>query len=261
LKCAVSRVERMGKGNIVLSRRDVLDVERKEMAAKLKDSLQEGQTVEGVVRKIMPFGAFVDLGGVDGLVHISDLTYDRIGFGEKAVAKFVKEGQKVTVRIMKLDWENNRISLGLKQTQGDPFATAINAIAEGAEATGKVTKIMEFGAFIELGPGVEGLVHISELDHRRVAKVDDVVKQDEVVRVKVLKIDKDNRRISLSIKALKPLPEIHIGEGGGGGKPGKGKGKGKDFGGRTAEEILKETPSLRRMREKAHNMKFKGGIA
>src|SRR5207248_2726288 len=129
-----------------------------------------------------------------------------------------------------------------------------NAITEGAEATGKITKILEFGAFVELGPGVEGLVHISELDHRRVAKVEDVVKPDEIVRVKVLKIDKDNRRISLSIKALKPLPEVHIG--GGDGKPGgRGKGKGKDFGGRSAEEILKETPALRRLRERAHNMK------
>jgi small subunit ribosomal protein S1 len=265
MKCTVSRVERSGKGNIVLSRRDIIDAERKENAAKLKDSLQEGQTVEGTVRKIMPFGAFVDIGGVDGLVHISDLTYDRVGFGEKAVAKFVQEGQKVIVRILKLDWENNRISLGLKQTMSDPFATAVNAITEGAEATGKITKILEFGAFVELGPGVEGLVHISELDHRRVAKVDDVVKPDEIVRVKVLKIDQANRRISLSIKALKPLPELSIGGGGegGGGKPGRGggKGKGKDFGGRSAEEILKETPALRRMREKARNMKFKGGIA
>lgn len=262
MKCTVTRVERMGKGNIVLSRRDIIDAERKENAAKLRDSLQEGQTVEGTVRKIMPFGAFVDIGGVDGLVHISDLTYDRVGFGEKAVAKFVQEGQKVNVRILKLDWENNRISLGLKQTMSDPFATAVNAITEGAEATGKITKILEFGAFVELGPGVEGLVHISELDHRRVAKVDDVVKTDEIVRVKVLKIDQANRRISLSIKALKPLPEINLGEGGGG-KPGGrgGKGKGKDFGGRSAEEILKETPALRRMREKARNMKFKGGIA
>jgi small subunit ribosomal protein S1 len=187
------------------------------------------------------------------------------------VHKFVQEGQKVSVRILKLDWENNRISLGLKQTMSDPFATAVNAITDGAEVTGKITKILEFGAFVELGPGVEGLVHISELDHRRVGKVEDVVKPDEVVRVKVLKIDQANRRISLSIKALKPLPEVSIGGGGGeggggGGKPGGGggrggKGKGKDFGGRSAEEILKETPALRRMREKAHNMKFKGGIA
>ncbi len=264
MKATVTRVERMGKGNIVLSRRDIVDQEREQAAAKLKESLAEGQTVEGTVRKIMPFGAFVDIGGIDGLVHISDLTYDRVGFGEKAVSKFVQEGQRVSVRILKLDWEGKRISLGLKQTQSDPFATAVNAITEGAEVTGRVTKIMEFGAFIELGPGVEGLVHISELDHRRVGKVEEVVKPDEVVQVKVLKIDPQNRRISLSMKALKPLPELSLGGGGGPGKggPGKGgKGKGKDFGGRSAEEILKETPALRRMREQNRNMKFKGGIA
>jgi ribosomal protein S1 len=254
MKATVTRVERMGKGNIVLSRREILEQEREQNAAKLRETLVEGQTVEGTVRKIMPFGAFVDIGGVDGLVHISDLTYDRVGFGEKAVSKFVQEGQRVTVRILKLDWENKRISLGLKQTQSDPFAAAVNTITEGAELTGKVTKVMEFGAFVEIGPGVEGLVHISELDHRRVNKVEEVVKPDEVVRVKVLKIDPQNRRISLSIKALKPLPELNIG----GGKGGKGK---KEPVGRSAEEILKETPALRRLREQNRHMKFKGGIA
>lgn len=270
MKCAVSRIDRTGRGNIILSRRDVLEVERREQASKLKDTLAEGQTVQGTVRKIMPFGAFVDIGGVDGLVHISDLTYDRVGFGEKAIEKFIKEGQQVNVRILKLDWENKRISLGLKQTQSDPFATAVNAIAEGVEVTGRVTKIMEFGAFVEIGPGVEGLVHISELDYKRIANVGDAVKQDEIVRAKVIKIDKDNRRISLSIKALKAPPEAPPkaeggpgrggqGGGGGGGRGGRG-GRRDDFGGRTAEEILKETPALRRMREQNKQMKFKGGL-
>jgi small subunit ribosomal protein S1 len=266
--CAVSRVDRTGRGNVVLSRREVLNMERKEQATKLRDTLQEGQTIEGTVRKIMPFGAFVDIGGVDGLIHITDLTYDRVGFGEKAVAKFVQEGQRVTVRIMKLDWEGNRISLGLKQTASDPFATAVNTIAEGAEITGRVTKLLEFGAFVEITPGVEGLVHISELDHRRVANVGEVVKQDEIVRAKVIKIDKDNRRVSLSIKALKPLPEMNLGGGGGGGggggaggKGGKGGDRGKPAG-RTVEEIKKETPALRRLREQAKMKvaKFKGGL-
>ena len=261
LKCKVVRVERIGRGNIILSRRDVLDEERREAAEKLKTTLTEGQTIEGVVRKIMPFGAFVDLGGIDGLIHISDLTYDRINFGEKAVEKYLKEGQRVSVRIMKIDWENNRVSLGFKQVQGDPFATATDKITESAELNGKITKIAEFGAFVEIGPGVEGLVHISELDHRRVAKVDDVVKVNEVVRVKVLKIDPANRRISLSIKALKPLPEIAMGGGGGPGGPGGKGGKGKKGEvGRSAEEILKETPALRRLREKNRQMQFKGGL-
>jgi small subunit ribosomal protein S1 len=258
MACTVMRVERTGRGNIVLSRRDVLQKERAEQGEKLKSTLQEGQTVQGVVRKIMDFGAFVDLGGVDGLIHISDLSYDRVNFGAKHVEKYVKEGQPVTVRILKLDWDNKRIGLGLKQTQSDPFATALNDVSEGAEVTGRVVRLAEFGAFVEIGPGVEGLVHISELDHKRVGKVDEAVKVDEIVRAKVLKIDKENRRVSLSIKALKPLPEISIGGGGGGGG-GKG-GKDRKPAGRSVEEIQKETPALRRMREKAKQMQFKGGL-
>lgn len=254
MKCMITRVERSGRGNIVVSRRETLMQERAELGEKMKATLQEGQTIAGTVRKIMDFGAFVDIGGIDGLVHFSDITYDRINFGAKNVEKFVKEGQQVTVRVLKLDWENKRISLGLKQTQSDPFATAVNSVTEGAEVTGKVTKILDFGAFVEIGPGVEGLVHISELDHRRVARVEDVLKADEVVRAKVLKIDKDNRRVSLSIKALKPMPEVTMGGGGG------GKGKDRKTQGRTVEEIKKETPALRRMRESAHQMKFKGGL-
>ncbi|HYF13953.1 MAG TPA: S1 RNA-binding domain-containing protein [Phycisphaerales bacterium] len=253
LKCQVARVERMGKGNIVLSRRDIIAQERKENAERLKATLKEGETVEGTVRKIMPFGAFVDLGGVDGLIHLSDLTYDRVGFGEKAVQKYVQEGQGVRVRILKLDFEANRISLGLKQVAGDPFTTAAQALVEGAEVSGRVVRIAEFGAFVEVAPGVEGLVHISEIDYKRIARVEDALKVDEVVRCKVLKIDPSNRRVSLSIKALKPAPEAVPGQ--------KDKGGKKDrFGGRSAEEILKETPALRRAREKHKQFQFKGGL-
>lgn len=295
MSCSIVRVERVGKGNIVLSRRDVLNTERKRLAEETKKTLVEGQSVEGIVRKIMPFGAFVDIGGVDGLIHISDLSYDKSGFGEKAVEKHVKEGQRVTVKILKVELEANRISLGLKQVQGDPFATAVNTITEGAEVTGKVTKLLEFGAFVQVAPGVDGLVHISEIDHKRIGKVEDALKVDEIVRCKVLKIDPGNRRVSLSIKALKPLPEIKIQEGSGPGEgqggrpgaggPGGGRGRGNSagsrggagfggggFGGgggggrpprdtRTPEEILKETPALRRMREQAKKMKFKGGLS
>jgi ribosomal protein S1 len=253
VKAQVMRVDRAGRGSIVLSRREVLLQERKEQAEKLKATLAEGQTVNGTVRKIMDFGCFVDIGGVDGLVHVSDLSYDRVNFGAKNVERYVKEGQQVTVRILKLDWENKRISLGLKQTQADPFLTATNTVAEGAEVTGRVTRTTEFGAFVEIGPGVEGLVHISELDHKRVASVDDAVKVDEIVRAKVLKIDKEHRRISLSIKALKPLPELTLGAGGHKSKEGRGHA-------RSPEQILKETPALRRMREKARNVQFKGGL-
>jgi small subunit ribosomal protein S1 len=250
MKCVVARVDRSGRGNIVLSRREILNQERKEQAEKLKSTLHEGQVVEGTVRKIMAFGAFVDLGGVDGLVHVSDLTHDRVGHGEKFVGRYVKEGERVTVQILKVDWEAGRLSLGMKQIQADPFASAANELKEGAEVTGRVTKIADFGAFVELAPGVEGLIHISELAWKRVNTVGDVVKPDEVIKAKVLKIDPQTRRISLSIKATQPAPERPQG----GGKRGFGDK-------RTAEEILKETPELRRLREKfGHGKQLKGGI-
>lgn len=268
LTCKVIRVDRSGGGNIVLSRRELLNEERKKQGEEIKKKLSEGQTIEGTVRKIMPFGAFVDVGGVDGLIHISDLTYDRVGFGEKFVAKYVKEGQTVRVQVLKLDWENDRISLGMKQVLGDPFTTAANDVKEGAEVTGRVVRLAEFGAFVELAPGVEGLVHISEIDHKRITSVAEALKVDEVITAKVLKLDPAQRRISLSIKALKPLPEIAIGSGGGGGGGGGGSGGGGDNrkGGkkgppaRTAEQIQEVSPALRRAREKAKQAKLKGGL-
>ncbi len=248
LECKVQKVDRRGKGNIVLSRREIIQSQRAEAAAKLREALQEGMTVEGTVRKIMDFGAFVDLGGVDGLIHISDLSHDRVNHGAKNVERYVTEGQKVRVQILKLDWDANRIGLGLKQLQADPFEAAASEIVEGAELTGKVTKIMDFGCFVEVAPGIEGLVHISELDYKRVAQVSDVVQEGEVVRVKVLKVDPQSRKVSLSIKATKEPPQRE----GGGGRGTRGRrGERGDRDDRSPEEILKETPALRRMREAA----------
>jgi small subunit ribosomal protein S1 len=136
----------------------------------------------------------------------------------------------------------------MKQLEADPFAAAAGSIAEGAEVTGKVTKIVDFGAFVEVAPGVEGLVHISELDWKRVSKVEDVVRQDEVITVKILRIDENGRKSSLSLKATREPPAAA-------GAPGGGRGKGRgERDGRSADEILKETPALRRLREK-----FKAG--
>ena len=256
MACKVQRLDRRGAGNIVLSRREILQAERAKLAEELRSNLQEGQTVKGKVKKIMPFGAFVDIGGVDGLVHVGDLSHERVNMGEKNVAKHVKEGQELQVQILKLDWEANRISLGLKQLMDDPFAAALEEIAEGATVTGKVKTITEFGAFIELPGGLEGLVHISELDYKRVEKVADAVSIDQVVTVKVLRIDPDSRRISLSIKQTKDAPKREEGSGGGkrGGPGGGGGGRGRgraERDDRSPDEILKETPALRRMREKA----------
>lgn len=236
--CQVSQLDRRGKGNIVLSRRDLLAQERKEQAERLKASLSEGQTLEGTVRKIMPFGAFIDLGGIDGLVHISDLSHERVNFGEKNVQRFLKEGDRVNVQILKLDWDAGRISLGMKQLQEDPFSAAISDIKDGAELTGKVTRLADFGAFVEVATGVEGLVHVSEIAHRRINKPADVLSEGQVVKVKVLKVDPGDRRISLSIKALEKSPHE-----------------------KKAEEIRQqESPALRRLREKFGKQGFKGGL-
>ncbi|MEL6497012.1 MAG: S1 RNA-binding domain-containing protein [Planctomycetota bacterium] len=259
LACKVQRIDRRGAGNIVLSRRDILQAEREKLAKELKDSLQEGQTVRGKVKKIMPFGAFVDIGGVDGLVHVGDLSHERVNMGEKNVAKYVQEGQEVSVQVLKLDWESNRISLGMKQLQDDPFAAAMEEIVEGAIVTGKVKNIADFGAFVELQGGLEGLVHISEIDYKRVANVADVLKPDEVVSVKVLKVDADSRKISLSIKQTKEAPKRDGPQRGSGGGKGRGRGRG-ERDDRSPDEILKETPQLRRMREKAKAEKGKGGL-
>lgn len=253
LTCQIQKLDKRGGGNIVLSRRDILQAERAKAAESLKSALKEGDTIEGVVRKIMDFGAFVDLGGVDGLIHLNDLTHDRVNHCAKSVAKFVSEGQKVSVQVLKIDWDNNRISLGMKQLQADPFAAARDEIVEGATLTGKITNITEFGAFVEIAPGVEGLVHISEIDFKRINKVEDAVQKGEIVQVRVLKIDPDSRKISLSIKQTKERPADQAGprDGAGGGGKGRGRGGKGERDDRDPAEILKETPQLRRMREQA----------
>ncbi len=243
IECKVIKIDRSGRGNITLSRREVLAEEKKKAAEQLKDKLKEGDVVDGKVKKIMPFGAFVDIGGIDGLVHVSDISHDRVG----KVENHLKEGQDVRVQILKLDWDKGRHSLGMKQLQDDPFDVGLSEINEGDIVNGRVTKLLDFGAFIEVASGIEGLCHISELDWRRIEKVSDAVQPDQIVNVKVLKIDKDQRRISLSVKQAKDRPERPGGRGGGGGR-GRGRGDRDD---RSPDEILKETPQLRRLREQA----------
>jgi len=255
MACKVIKVDRSGKGNITLSRREVLAAEQKKAAEELKSKLKEGETVEGVVKSIMPFGAFVDIGGVDGLVHISDLTHDRA----RKVEDHVKEGETVRVQILKLDWEKGRHSLGMKQLQDDPFDVGLSEMKEGDIVQGRITKLLDFGAFAEIAPGVEGLVHISELDWKRIAKVSDAVQPNQIVPMKILKIDGDQRKISLSVKQAQDRPAQQGGSGGGrGGRGGRGE---RDE--RSPEEILKETPELRRLREKAkkqHGKQLKAGL-
>ena len=246
ITCTIQKLDRRGAGNIICSRREILMKERESAMESLKEALKVGDTIEGTVRKIMDFGAFVDLGGVDGLVHINDLTHERVNHGAKNIERFISEGQKVSVQILKLDWDANRISLGMKQLQADPFSAAASEVVEGAEITGKVTKIMDFGAFVEVAPGVEGLVHISELDWKRVNAVSDVVQEGEVVQVKVLKVDANDHKISLSIKQLKDRPQ----------QSGGGRGRGR--GGRDEVAVREETPELRALRKENKKLS-KGG--
>lgn len=258
LTCTVTKVDRRGSGNIVLSRRDLLQAERKEKGEKLRATLAEGQHLEGVVRKIMPFGAFIDVGGLDGLCHISDMTYDRVIPSEKNVQKYVQEGAHVKVVILKMDPASGKIALGMKQLAEDPYAVAVKDLSEGSETSGRVVRMTEFGAFINLAPGVDGLVHISEIAHKRIAKPEEVLKIDEVVAVKVVKIDPATRKISLSIKALKqreaPAPgsrDALFAE--------KNAAKAKAAEARLAE-IQKETPELRRQREQFRGKQLSGGF-
>jgi len=198
LTCEVMEINRE-KRNLIVSRKAVQEREAAIQREKTLETLAVGHEIEGVVRRIMPFGAFVDIGGVDGLVHVSDLSYERVHKPEDVV----HEGQTVRVKVLKIDDGGHKISLGMKQCQADPFTTAGATLAPGAEVVGKVVRLADFGAFVQIAPGVDGLIHISELSHERVNRVNQVVKLDEIVRVKVLSIDPASRRISLSLKAMK----------------------------------------------------------
>ena len=201
LECKVIELNR-SRNNVVLSRRAVLEDERKEVREQILTRLQPGQIVEGKVSNIVDFGAFVDLEGIDGLIHISEISWSHVNHPSEVL----KIGETVKVKVLDIDRDRQRISLGLKQTQEDPWQTVLNSYGPGSSLSGKVTKVVAFGAFVEIVPGVEGLVHISELAEHHVETPGEVVQPDEEVRVKILEIDEERRRISLSIK--------RVGEGG-----------------------------------------------
>jgi len=201
IECKVIELNR-SRNNVVLSRRAVLEDERKEVREQILERLQPGQVVEGKVSNIVDFGAFVDLEGIDGLIHISEISWSHVNHPSEVL----KIGETVKVKVLDIDRDRQRISLGLKQTQEDPWQTVLNSYGPGSSLEGKVTKVVAFGAFVEIVPGVEGLVHISELAEHHVETPGEVVQPDEQVRVKILEIDEERRRISLSIK--------RVGEGG-----------------------------------------------
>ncbi len=198
----VTDVQREGR-NIVLSRRNVLERQREEQKKKLMEELAEGQIRRGTVRSVMDFGAFVDLGGVDGLLHVSEMSFRRV----RNPGESVKTGDVVDVKVLKIDRESGKLSLSLKQARGvDPWSDAGAKYAVGSTVTGRVTKVENFGAFIEVEEGIEGLLPISEMSWQRVKSAGDVVKEGDTARLVVLSIDPVARRMSFSLKQAGPDP-------------------------------------------------------
>src|SRR5437588_3552934 len=194
------------RNNVVLSRRAVLEEERKEVRQQILDRLQPGLVVEGQISNIVDFGAFVDLDGIDGLIHISELSGSHVNHP----SEILSIGDTVKVKVLDIDRDRQRISLGLKQTQEDPWQRIVDTYSVGDELAGKVTKVVTFGAFVEILDGVEGLVHISELASHHVESPREIVHPGDEIRVRILEIDSERRRLSLSAKRVEdqilPVP-------------------------------------------------------
>ncbi|MGI8886507.1 MAG: 30S ribosomal protein S1 [Gaiellaceae bacterium] len=205
LRCKVIELNR-SRNNVVLSRRAVLEDERKEMRQAILDRLSPGDVIEGQISNIVDFGAFVDLDGMDGLIHISELSWSHVNHPSEVL----DIGQTVEVKVLDIDRDRQRISLGLKQTQSDPWQQVLDSYGEDDVVEGRVAKVVTFGAFVEILPGVEGLVHISELAAHHVENPREVVAQGQAVNVRILEIDGDRRRLSLSLKRVEegeqPVP-------------------------------------------------------
>jgi small subunit ribosomal protein S1 len=209
LECKVIELNR-SRNNVVLSRRAVLEEERKEVREQILGRLEPGQVVEGKISNIVDFGAFVDLDGIDGLIHISELSWSHVNHPSEVVGI----GDTVRIKVLDIDRDRQRISLGLKQTQEDPWQRVISTHRPGDVLEGAVTKVVAFGAFVEILPGVEGLVHISELADHHVENPSEVVEPGTKLNVKILEIDEERRRLSLSIKRVEGqnMPMQGLGE-------------------------------------------------
>ena len=227
LRCKVIELNR-SRNNVVLSRRAVLEEERREMRQAILDRLSPGDVVEGTISNIVDFGAFVDLEGIDGLIHISELSWSHVNHP----SELLEIGQEVRVKVLDIDRDRQRISLGLKQTQSDPWQQVIDAYEQGDVVEGRVTKVVTFGAFVEVVPGVEGLVHISELAAHHVENPREIVQQGETVRAKIIEMDAERRRLSLSLKRV---------EEGESARPGIGEDATPDLG--LSEEVFTEQPA------------------
>jgi small subunit ribosomal protein S1 len=203
LRCRVIELNR-SRNNVVLSRRAVLEEERREVRQRILDTLDVGLVVDGQISNIVDFGAFVDLDGIDGLIHISELSWSHVTHP----SEILEIGQKVRVKVLDIDRERQRISLGLKQTQTDPWQQVLDHYHQDDVVHGRVTKAVTFGAFVEIVPGVEGLVHISELAAHHVENPREVVQNGQDVLVKIIEIDAERRRLSLSIKRVEEEDEV-----------------------------------------------------
>jgi small subunit ribosomal protein S1 len=187
---------------LILSRKAVLEAEQQEKAVEVMQELSEGQILEGTVQRLTTFGAFVDVHGVDGLVHISELSWSHA----EHPSDVVKEGEVVRVKVLKVDPDKGKISLSIKQAEPDPFERYSSLFHEGDVVEGTVKRVVDFGVFVELRPGLEGLVHISQIAHHRIGHPSEAVAPGDVVQVKILGVDPDRKRISLSIREADPKP-------------------------------------------------------
>lgn len=197
LKCLITEVN-PAERNLLASRRALLEREKQAQAEQFWQTIAEGQTLSGVVRNIKPFGVFVDLGGQDGLIPVSELSWARVN----DPSELLEIGQSVEVLVTRVDRDARRIGLSLKRLSESPFDEYVKKVQPGNRVTGQVSRLAEFGAFVELAPGVEGLIHLSELSTQRVRKPREVVTEGQIVEVEVLSIDSANRRIGLSLKAI-----------------------------------------------------------
>ncbi|MCM3388924.1 30S ribosomal protein S1 [Ureibacillus chungkukjangi] len=191
------------KGRLILSHRAVLELQKASNKKRVLHEINAGDVIEGTVQRLAPFGAFVDIGGVDGLVHISQVSHDHVD----DVSTVLSEGQAVKVKVLSVDPENERISLSIKDTLPGPWVNVAQQVTKGAILTGTVRRLVTFGAFVELFPGVEGLVHISQISHKHINTPHEALKEGEEVQVKVLDVNADEKRLSLSIKELQNNPE------------------------------------------------------
>ncbi len=197
------------RGNIVLSRRAILEEERSSLKTQTIDAMREGATVVGIVKNITDYGAFIDLGGIDGLLHITDMSWGRV----KHPSEILNVGDEIQVQVLKYDQEKERVSLGLKQLQQDPWQAVREKYSPGSRAKGKVVSLADYGAFVELNDGIEGLIHVSEMSWtKKVKHPSQRLKVGEEVEVVVLEVDSESRRISLGLKQLEENPWIQLKE-------------------------------------------------